>query len=208
MQLRLFAHKLAVVAKASVILALALASTIADNQPSYAGGEKFFCTQEKGVPVTKVRTSRGPETFLRWVNKRFASSGFNPKKRCQAVSSRLQRYYDNGNLFFTSREKVNGYPVICIANYKGIPCTSDNILVTLQPGTNAQAMLKQIHDFRRGVNVGDQPINLGGNQPLSYFDGELYLDVKELVDSADSGNTNQSPRTNRNQSSPTVEPRF
>lgn len=65
MQLRLFAQIVPGVATASVTSALALAiiATTTSNQPSYAGGNKFFCTQDNGVPVTKVRTSRGNETF-------------------------------------------------------------------------------------------------------------------------------------------------
>ncbi|WP_445636350.1 Secreted protein [Nostoc sp. DSM 114161] len=206
MRLRLLAQMLSRVATASVTsaLALAIAANTTDIQPSYAKDAKFFCDREGKIPVTKVRSSRGPETFMRWVIKDFMRSGFDPKTRCRAVSARLQRYYDNGQLFFTSRNNFNGYPVICIANSKGVPCTSDNILVTLKRGTNAQATLKQIHDFRRGVS--STAINLGGNnQHLFYFDGELYLDVKELVDSADSENNTQLPTT---PSSSPVEPRF
>jgi hypothetical protein len=69
MQLRLFAQVLS-----GVALALALVTTTTSNQPSYAEGEKFFCTQEKGVPVTKVRTTRENETFIRWVVKDFKNS--------------------------------------------------------------------------------------------------------------------------------------
>ncbi|MBW4612299.1 MAG: COP23 domain-containing protein [Desmonostoc vinosum HA7617-LM4] len=204
MRLKLFAQVLPGLATASAISALALAIAITDNQPSYAEGNKFFCTQEKGVPVTKVRTSRGPETFMRWVFKGFERSGFDPKARCRAVSARLERYYDNGSLFFTSRDNVNGYPVICISNRKGVPCSSENILVTLKRGTNAQVTLKQIHDFRRGVSP--TAIDLGGKNPLSYFDGELYLDVKQLVDAE--GENNTQPSTNNTPSSLTVEQRF
>jgi Circadian oscillating protein COP23 len=118
------------------------------NQPSYAGNNKFFCTQESGVPVTKVRTKRGDETFLRWVVQDFKK--FPPLTRCRAVTARFQRYYDNGQVFITNRDNFQGYPVLCIANRKGTPCTKENILVTLQPGTDSGKALKQMLDFRRG----------------------------------------------------------
>ncbi|BAY28002.1 hypothetical protein NIES2100_78310 [Calothrix sp. NIES-2100] len=180
MQLRLFAHILPGLATASVISALALAvATTTSNQPSYGGNNKFFCSEEGGVPVTKVRTSRGNETFIRWVVEDFKK--FPPAKRCKVVSARFQRYYDNGSLFITTRDNFNNYPVLCIANRQGVPCTSENILVTLKPGTDTGAVLKQILDFRRGV--AGQPIDLSGCQAISYDDqGDLYLDVKKLVD--------------------------
>jgi hypothetical protein len=198
MQLRLFAQVLS-----GVAFALAVFATTTSNQPSYAESEKFFCTQEKGVPVTKVRTSRGNETFIRWVVKDFKK--FPPQQRCNIVTKRFQRYYDNGALFITSRDNVNGYPVLCISDRKNAPCTTDNILVALKPGADVGVVLKQILDFRSGANATGG-IPLSGSQYLTYEQGDLYLDVKQLVDSADSGDSNQSVTTTPQ--SPTVEPRF
>jgi hypothetical protein len=198
MQLRLFAQILP-----GVALALVLIATTASSQPSYAESNKFFCAEEKGVPVTKVRTSRGNETFIRWVVKDFKK--FPPQQRCTIVTKRFQRYYDNGALFITSRNNVNGYPVLCISDRKNAPCTTDNILVTLKPGADAGVVLKQMLDFRSGANATGG-IPLSGSQYVTYEQGDLYLDVKQLVDSADSGNSNQSVITTP-QSQP-VEPRF
>lgn len=175
MQLRLLARILPGVATASVISALAVAT--ASNQPSYAEEKKFSCEQEGGVPVTKVRTSRGNETFIRWVVDDFKK--FPPKKRCETVTTRFERYYDNGSLYITSRDNFNGYPVLCIANSKGVPCEKENVLVTLKPGTNVGRVLQQIIDFRRGV--GGKPINLSGCNSTDER-GDLYIDVKQLVD--------------------------
>ncbi|MCC5624811.1 COP23 domain-containing protein [Nostoc sp. CHAB 5715] len=185
MQLRLFARVLPGVATTSVISALALAvATTTSNQPSYARNNKFFCTQERGVPVTKVRTSRGNETFIRWVVKDFKK--FPPSERCKIVSTRLQRYYDNGSLFIRSEFNFNNHPVLCIANRKGIPCTSDNVLVTLKPGTDLGRVYQQIIAFRRGV--AGKPLDLTGKcRPYTEYDGDLYLDVKRLVDDKQCG---------------------
>lgn len=133
MQMRLFAQILPGVATAFGTLVVGAIATTTSNQPSYAGNNKFFCTQEGGVPVTKVNTSRGPETFIRWVVTDF--NNFPALQRCKIVSARFQRYYGNGTLFITSRDNFQGYPVLCIANRKGTPCTSENILVTLKPGS-------------------------------------------------------------------------
>lgn len=196
MQLRLFAHILSGVATASVISALALAvAAIASNQPSYAVRNKFFCDLEGGTPVTKVRTSRGNETFIRWVVRDFKN--FPPAQRCKVVSARFQRYYDNGSLLITSRDNFNNYPVLCIVNRKGAPCTAQNILVTLKPGTDTGRVLQQILDFRRGV--GSSVVNLSGCQAFTYDEqGDLYLDVKQLVDGkecSESTSTNDPVKT-------------
>ncbi len=205
MQLRLFAQILPGVATAFGTLVVgAIATVTTSNQPSYAGNNKFFCTQEGGVPVTKVNTSRGKETFIRWVVRDFKK--FPPSQRCQIVSARFQRYYDNGTLFITSRDNFQGYPVLCIANSKGTPCTSENILVTLKPGSDTGATLKQIIDFRRGVAA--PPVNLSGCQAITYDDGDLYLDVKQLVDGDGCGNNTQSTTTPNTPKTKPVEPRF
>ena len=105
-----------------------LNTTAISHQPSYANSNKFFCTQSNGVPVTMVSTSRGNEPFIRWVVKDFSPSGFTPQRRCEVVSGRLQRYYDNGTLFITSRNNFKGYPVLCIADRQGGSCPDENLL--------------------------------------------------------------------------------
>lgn len=205
MQLRSFAQILAGVTTAFGTLVVgAIATITTSNQPSYAGNNKFFCTQEGGVPVTKVRTSRGNETFLRWVVTDFKK--FPPSQRCQIVSAKFQRYYDNGSVFITSRDNFNGYPVLCIANRKATPCTSENILVTLKPGSDTGATLKQIIDFRRGVAAS--AVNLSGCQAITYDNGDLYLDVKQLVDGKECGNNSQSTSTPNTPKKEPLSPRF
>ncbi|MGF1990185.1 MAG: COP23 domain-containing protein [Nostoc sp. ZfuVER08] len=176
MQLRLFARVLPGIATASVISALAVTTT--SNYPSYATGNKFFCTEENGIPVTKIRTSRGNQTFIRWVVKDFKK--FPPKQRCKIVTAKFQRYYDNGSLYITSRDNFNSYPVLCIANRKGASCEKENVLVTLKPGTDTGRVLQQMVNFRR--SAGESVIDLSGCQAFSYEEGEVYLDVKQLVD--------------------------
>jgi tetratricopeptide (TPR) repeat protein len=177
MQMSLFAHKLPGIPTVYVISALALAvATTTSNQLSYAGNNKFFCAQEGDIPVTKVRTSRGNETFIRWVVEDFKQ--FPPLRRCQIVSARFQRYYDNGLLLITSRDNFNNFPVLCIANRKGVPCKSEDLLVTLKRGTDTGRVLQQIIDFR----IEGKPVNLSGCQAITYEQGDLYLDVKQLID--------------------------
>ncbi|MFK0734667.1 MAG: COP23 domain-containing protein [Gloeotrichia echinulata HAB0833] len=158
----------------------AFVTTATINQPSYAGSTKFFCKQINDTPVTMVRTSRGNEPMIRWVVKDFTRSGFNPLQRCQAVSQRFQRYYDNGRLYMTSRDNLNGYPVLCIAKSIGGSCSGQDILITLKKGTDPGTVLEQIYALRSSAN--SQPILLSGSKYVSYVNGDWYLDVKQLVD--------------------------
>jgi hypothetical protein len=55
----------------SGILALSMvgsvgAAVLVSGDRGLAEGNKFFCTRDGGVPVTKVRTARGNETFIIW----------------------------------------------------------------------------------------------------------------------------------------------
>ncbi|MDF5718088.1 MAG: COP23 domain-containing protein [Rhizonema sp. NSF051] len=167
-----------------VATAITISTTATINHPSYAGSKsKFSCTKLNGIPVTMVKTSRGNEPMIRWVDRGFISSGYTPQERCQTVSTKFQRYYDNGKLYLTGRDNLNGYPVLCIANRQGASCSPENVLVTLKPGTDPGAALQQILDFRRSAKT--PPVELSGSQSVSYVDGNFYLDLKQIVDTAD-----------------------
>ncbi|MDJ0735430.1 MAG: COP23 domain-containing protein [Nostocaceae cyanobacterium] len=119
------------------------------TQPSYAGRSKFYCAVLNGIPYTWVKTVRGDEKFIRWSSNAFNMS---PLERCKIVSARFRRYYDNGRFYITGRDNVNGYPVLCIFNRRGGGCSSKNILMTLQKGSDPGFVLQQILDFRRGAD--------------------------------------------------------
>jgi hypothetical protein len=127
--------------------------------PALAGHRTlFFCDTSESMPVTKVRTSRGDEEMIRWTNS--YGNGFTTTKRCQLVTQKLQTHTNRGRWFLTSRENINGMPVICAVSREGENCTASTILVTLPRGANAGEALQQLNFFRSGVN-GNDYINLG-----------------------------------------------
>jgi hypothetical protein len=150
------------------------------GKPSYAEN-KFSCEPRNNIPFTMIRTTRGKEAMIRWVVKDFVKSGYTPKKRCEKVSLKMQRYYDNGMLFFTIRENLNGYPVLCMVTIKKeSSCGADDILVMLKPGTNAGKVLRQMIAFR---SSNGKPIDLSGSKIVSYDENAVfYLDVKKMID--------------------------
>ncbi|MDJ0693593.1 COP23 domain-containing protein [Mastigocoleus sp. MO_188.B34] len=166
------------VTQVATAIALGFVTTISFIKPSYGGGSKFYCAVLNDVPITWVRTSRGKEPFIRWASDAFDVS---PLQRCKIVSARFRRYYDNGRFYFTGREDLNGYPVLCISERPGGGCSSQNILVTLKKGSDPGFIIQQILYFRRGA-AKEPIIELSGDKFIQYVDGEFYLDVKKLID--------------------------
>lgn len=159
----------------SVVWSLGSAVLIS-AKPSLARENKFFCTRQGGVPVTKVRTARGNETFITW-KRNF--DNYSASKRCGIISNKLQRFYENGFVFIKTGT-INKYPVICISNQEKTPCTADNLLVTLAKGEDKGSVLRNILAWRRGTS--SKPIDLTGRCFVSDKKGDTSLNVKKLMD--------------------------
>ncbi|GCL36336.1 hypothetical protein H6F47_08225 [Sphaerospermopsis sp. FACHB-1094] len=163
-----------------IFLGSSIASLIALilQQPSYAG-QKYRCDTSGKHPITRVRTGRGEEPMLQWISNSFILS---PKERCQIVSNRLQRYYDNQMMpYLTSRRSINGYPVLCIVDRVRGNCLKEDVVVTLIPGTDPGRVLKQIKYFRRGA-AGARPVPLSNSTTAFYEDGEVYINLNEILE--------------------------
>jgi hypothetical protein len=143
--------------------------------------KKFFCAQVNGVPTTMVRTSRGSEQMIRWTVNDFARSGFTPQERCNAVSARFETYYRNGAFYLAAKDNFRGYPVLCITTQKPASCKAGNVLVTLKRGTDADNVLGRLLTFRRDTRYYT-PVELNGEDYIYFENRELYLDVKQMVD--------------------------
>jgi hypothetical protein len=155
------------------------------QSPAEAGGQGFYCDTSGRVPVTKVRTSRGDETFIRWNTGR---RGYSPLRRCQEVAARFERQRTRGRLFLTSRARVNGQPVICYTETEGGSCNSGNVLVTLKRGVNHRSALRRFTDFQSGAS--NRALELSGDgasesTPLELTGGSEDSPPLELSGNAD-----------------------
>ncbi len=154
-----------------------LATTAILDQPSYAEGTTFRCVTKNGVPTTFVHTQNGKTLpMIRWVSQYFSGKGLTPQQRCQQVSYRFQRSYDNGTLRYIKAGILNKQPVVCAVTEKNAACTNTTLLFTLQPGSNPDATLRQIMD-RRALAAGNTTNQSGGdtsNDPVN-IDVEAYL---------------------------------
>jgi hypothetical protein len=175
----------------SILALVAFSSFVGMSQsflaPAVAGESKsFYCDTSGPIPVTKIRTERGDETFIQWT-KSF-SNGYSLEERCKIVTKRFQSQVGRGRMYLTSRAKVNGMPVICNSNREGGACTSRNILVTLDRNANHLEVLQKLASFQRSAS--NEPLILSGHNPLNNplnsdyvtnVDGNYYVNVNKMT---------------------------
>lgn len=168
--------------------AIAIGSAIATlPQPAQAQTQRqFLCGMSQGKPATLARTQRGQTvTLIVWTNQDFTASGWSPERRCQAISTRFERFNANRQLQQLKTGTVNGQPVICAANSRNSVCSRDTVLITLPAGTNANSTLDRLLNTRIGAALN--PIYLSPEDDkaikLSYDkDGNAFVNVDDVVD--------------------------
>jgi len=166
--------------------ALALGAVTAFNQPSYAQGTTFYCgVSSDGIPTTFANTRRGRVQVVKWTSDFFTDSGYSPERRCQEVSSRFQRHHSSGQLNFLTAGYLNGQPAICAGN-SSPPCTSEKLLFTLKPGSDAAARIQQI--FNISVGASNSPLfeSRDGSSSSATIDMNRFLEQASVVQSSDS----------------------
>lgn len=161
------------------VITLTLSSTAINVQPSYAQREKFFCGMSRGNPATIVNTNRGNKPIISWVDSAFPAP-WTPGQRCEEISDRFNRFYQNGTLKFIRSGELKRQPVLCVASYNGGPCLPDGVLVTLKPGTDPQLILYRL--LNKSVGSGGRIIELKDNNNVIYNVGKSsYLDVQKFI---------------------------
>lgn len=160
-------------------IAVLISSTVTAliNQPSYAASVDFFCGksnyQGKSVPATYARTHSGKEVLiLRWISDDSFPPPWTAQRRCDEVSRRFQRSYDNGTLRYITTSHINKQSVVCAIANQSDACTDSNVLFTLKPGTKPSAVLARLLD-RRGLAAG-RVLNESGGDELT-IDIDAYL---------------------------------
>jgi hypothetical protein len=167
----------------------AMAATAAMPKPNHAQtNSKFYCGDLNGKPATYVRGRRGPVPIIHWVDESFPPP-WNPQRRCQEVSARFQRFYDNGQLDYLKAGKFNGQSVLCITRTQPGECIPGGLLITLKPETDPKLTLQRLLDFR--VEGSGVPIRLNtkekeptfntNKEQIFYTNDEAYLDMRKFL---------------------------
>ncbi|MGB7058517.1 MAG: COP23 domain-containing protein [Geitlerinemataceae cyanobacterium] len=136
---------------------------------SYEGGDMFFCgSNDYGSPTTYVDNGKQSLPLISWVSHYFSGSGYDPLTRCEQVTERFNRFYQEGRLNFITTGIVNRQPVVCVSGYIGGPCT--DVLFTLKPGEDAAQAVQQLFDVR-----------VGEAGPLYESGSRMYFDLNERL---------------------------
>jgi hypothetical protein len=153
----------------------ASASVWFGSSPVQAEDRTFVCgVSYSGIPTTYANTPRGQIVVVRWTSEYFTGAGYDPMTRCQEVSSRFERHRRANNLAFITAGYLNGQPAICAGN-GGAPCSSDRLLFTLKPGSNAAARIQQLYNLRTGASSTPLYESTRGSGGGSSVDFESYL---------------------------------
>ena len=140
---------------------------------------QFFCGQgydpeiNQYVPTTFAQVPQQRKTaIIRWKSDQF--SGWPPKERCEAVSPRFQRAYENGILNYLTHGWMNRQRVVCATGSYGGPC--EELLLTLKPGDNPFQVLNQLNAILGGNASSVLNQNTGESQIYIRFDVEAFLE--------------------------------
>ena len=163
---------------ASLGLAFGGAAVFAPTAEANFDQNTYYCAQLNGEWNTFVNTPRGRVKLVNWANS--FSERWTPRNRCTEISGRFQKFLDAGTLKYIRTGNVNQLPVICVAQQKGGECPSSNVLITLEPNTDPEAVLVRLVDFRRSVS--GQTIVLSENDSGFYSEGEFYVDMNEFLE--------------------------
>ena len=169
-------------ALASMLAGLGVAIGSAIALPATAetkNANTYYCAQLNNSWSTFVNTPRGRVKLINWENQ--FSPDWTPQKRCSAVSGRFQNFLDQGNLKYIRTGNVNTLPVLCVADTRDGDCPDENVLITLQPGTDAEGVLIQLVDFRRSVS--GKTLTLSADDAGFYSGGEFYVDMDKFLES-------------------------
>lgn len=161
------------------------ATLVMGTQPAQAGEARFSCSLGNGTPTTMAKTKRGYVPVIRWTSEYFGASGWSPEARCAEVSDRFDSFYQNDTLNFLTTGRMNRQSVVCVANYKGGPCSG--LLFTLKPGSNPGRTLQQLLSVR-----------VGASGPLNESTARVYIDMEDFLSKApvekEAGATQSTPQ--------------
>ncbi|WP_148292164.1 COP23 domain-containing protein [Planktothrix agardhii] len=137
----------------------------------------YFCG--KGIdgktPTTLyAHKARGDVEVIRWVSEFGEAVGYDPQKRCDEVSARMQKYHSQGLLNNLTMGRKNSQNIICVAKAYGKPCLDDpddGQLYTVKPEINPNEALLKLKNY------------LDGNSGKILEENEqIWIDVNEILE--------------------------
>lgn len=155
------------------------------SQDAQASG-KFYCGSYNGLPSTMTNSSKTgkPIPIIMWKSSHFASDGWSPERRCEAVSDRFNTLHQKGQMNHLSTGVMNGMPVICAVASRPGRCEDGSLLYTLKPGQNPNKTLKNLLSIRTRATG-----------PLTETASRVYVSISEIEDAFDKGGSLKSAKS-------------
>ncbi|MCM1981543.1 COP23 domain-containing protein [Lyngbya confervoides] len=147
----------------------------------------FYCkeVQDPTSPGNKIVSTvvwvperQGNVRLVGWKSEYFSSAGFDPAKRCEAVSPKFQQAYEQGRLLLTAGH-LGGYPVVCGVKDKSESCNRENQLFTLKPHDRPMEVLLRLADILEGKSSDMLLQNSGGDR---FIEIKKWLKKGPIVD--------------------------
>jgi len=145
------------------------------NQVTFFCQEVFDSASGEKIPATVawIPERQAHVRFIGWKSEAFPQ--WSPKKRCQVVSEKFQKYHEAGLLNYLTTGKNKGFPVICVAKTNQETCNGSNQLFTLKNGSDPELVLKQL------VNIA---VGTSSKEILQSTGGKTYVNVGNYLQNA------------------------
>lgn len=167
-----------------------------------ASASRFVCGSDGGVPTTEAITRDGRQvSVIRWTSRVFSGSGWTSQRRCQEVSSRFEKFRQQGRLRYITTGRMRGQPVLCTALSNGGAC--DGLLYTLKPGQDPSATLARLLELRVKARG---PLNETGPRLYVSIDSLLQQPEQRVVETAGSDLSSLDPAAREVNPAPTSSP--
>ncbi len=139
----------------------------------FACGQSYDRNDQQYIFTTFAWNSQNKKPIITWSNETFSDAGFDPQKRCEAVSPRFQEAHANRTLKFLTHGTMNGQSVICTSSTLGGECQT--LLLTLLPDDDPLQSLEQLSDVFLGY--ASSPLQQSSEDPVQEVGDRIYVEV-------------------------------
>lgn len=151
---------------------------VATNQVAFFCKDIYDPASGTKIPATLVWVPerKGNVRIIGWKSEFFSQFGWDPKKRCNQVTSKFQAFYDRGQLKYLTtgyakEDPDKGYPIVCALKQENDACDSSRQLFTLKPHDDPTQVLLQLLDILQGKT---------SDMLLQSSDGETLVPIPEF----------------------------
>jgi hypothetical protein len=173
---------------------------------------RFTCEFYQGEYTVMYSPISQPDQMYPWATPQQMGGGWNPERRCNAISQRLETYRSDGLLALDTRREGN-YDIVCVTTQANSSC---RIVFTVPPGQNAEVTRDRVFDNLLVADSGEQTQSVttftgngndilgqigglfGVNRPSAATNRNGSINLRPFLDQADGGTATQLHSTPNN----------